>query len=172
MDGDGFLPGEFPAGLRVLLVDGDPISLVIVKKLLRTSLYEGHILQLFLQNATEQKRLCPCLERRKMGLILLCVMFTCLAWIGLKFLDCVEREMDIPVIILSADEGDDDLLKSVIHGTSAFYVKPVCPRLVQSISEHVFRKKVKEWRALNKSTLPSEHFQIMGQICSKDIDTV
>jgi two-component response regulator (ARR-B family) len=38
---------QFPAGLRVLVVDDDPTCLVILEKMLRTCRYEG-ILFLFL----------------------------------------------------------------------------------------------------------------------------
>jgi hypothetical protein len=40
------VPEQFPAGLRVLVVDDDPTCLVILEKMLRTCLYEG-ILFLF-----------------------------------------------------------------------------------------------------------------------------
>ena len=35
------VPDQFPAGLRVLVVDDDPTCLVILEKMLRTCLYEG-----------------------------------------------------------------------------------------------------------------------------------
>jgi two-component response regulator (ARR-B family) len=41
------VPDQFPAGLRVLVVDDDPTCLVILEKMLRTCRYEG-ILFLFL----------------------------------------------------------------------------------------------------------------------------
>lgn len=34
---------QFPAGLRVLVVDDDPTCLMILEKMLRTCLYEGKI---------------------------------------------------------------------------------------------------------------------------------
>lgn len=37
---------QFPAGLRVLVVDDDPTCLMILEKMLRTCLYEG-IFQFF-----------------------------------------------------------------------------------------------------------------------------
>lgn len=38
--GDG-VSDQFPAGLRVLVVDDDPTCLMILEKMLRTCLYEG-----------------------------------------------------------------------------------------------------------------------------------
>lgn len=35
------VPDQFPAGLRVLVVDDDPTCLMILEKMLRTCLYEG-----------------------------------------------------------------------------------------------------------------------------------
>lgn len=40
---------QFPAGLRVLVVDDDPTCLRILEKMLRTCLYEGNIQVLFLE---------------------------------------------------------------------------------------------------------------------------
>jgi len=37
----GGVSDQFPAGLRVLVVDDDPTCLVILEKMLRTCLYEG-----------------------------------------------------------------------------------------------------------------------------------
>ena len=37
------VPDQFPAGLRVLLVDDDPTCLMILEKMLRTCFYEGTI---------------------------------------------------------------------------------------------------------------------------------
>ena len=39
---------QFPAGLRVLVVDDDPTCLMILEKMLRTCLYEGSTLLLLL----------------------------------------------------------------------------------------------------------------------------
>lgn len=40
-DGDGGVPDQFPAGLRVLVVDDDPTCLMILEKMLRHCNYEG-----------------------------------------------------------------------------------------------------------------------------------
>ena len=39
--GDGGVPDQFPAGLRVLVVDDDPTCLKILEKMLRNCNYEG-----------------------------------------------------------------------------------------------------------------------------------
>jgi hypothetical protein len=50
------VPDQFPAGLRVLVVDDDPTCLVILEKMLRTCLYKG-ILFLFLEKKKLSLRL-------------------------------------------------------------------------------------------------------------------
>lgn len=41
------VPDQFPAGLRVLVVDDDPTCLMILEKMLRTCLYEGMVQIIF-----------------------------------------------------------------------------------------------------------------------------
>ncbi|GMN54749.1 hypothetical protein TIFTF001_023862 [Ficus carica] len=152
-----FLSGEFPAGLRVLLVDEDPVSLLILERLLQTSLYQ-------VTKCDRAEEALSLLREKKDGFDIILSDVHMADMDGIKFLDCIVREMDIPVIMLSADERNDVLMKAVIHGACAFFVKPVRPRLVQCIWEHVLRKKVKEEKALNKSaitTLPNHGSNIL-----------
>lgn len=45
--GDG-ISDQFPAGLRVLVVDDDPTCLLILEKMLQTCRYEGTLFYLFI----------------------------------------------------------------------------------------------------------------------------
>lgn len=42
------VPDQFPAGLRVLVVDDDPTCLIILEKMLRNCSYDGSITTFFL----------------------------------------------------------------------------------------------------------------------------
>ncbi|KAJ1407705.1 Signal transduction response regulator, receiver domain [Sesbania bispinosa] len=80
--GDG-VSDQFPAGLRVLVVDDDPTCLMILERMLRACLYEGE-------------------------------------HIGL--------EMDLPVIMMSADDGKNVVMKGVTHGACDYLIKPVAQK--------------------------------------------
>jgi two-component response regulator (ARR-B family) len=46
--GNNLISDQFPAGLRVLVVDDDPTCLMILERMLRFCLYEGFNLHVFM----------------------------------------------------------------------------------------------------------------------------
>ncbi|KEH39869.1 two-component response regulator ARR12-like protein [Medicago truncatula] len=60
---------------------------------------------------------------------------------GFKLLELVGLEMDLPVIMFSANDDPKMVMKGIEHGACDYLVKPVRLKEVQIIWQHVIRKK-------------------------------
>ncbi|KAH7441955.1 hypothetical protein KP509_03G063700 [Ceratopteris richardii] len=67
---------------------------------------------------------------------------------GFKLLELVGLEMDLPVIMMSANGETSAVMKGIKHGACDYLLKPVRMEELRNIWQHVVRKK---WRA------PSQH---------------
>lgn len=65
---------------------------------------------------------------------------------GFKLLEHVGLEMDLPVIMMSADDSKDVVMKGVTHGACDYLIKPVRIEALKNIWQHVIRKKKHEWK--------------------------
>ncbi|KAJ0961147.1 hypothetical protein J5N97_000897 [Dioscorea zingiberensis] len=133
----------FPAGLRVLVVDDDPTCLKTIEKLLWRCQY----------NVTTCPRAETALsmlrERRgDFDLILSDVHMPDMD--GFKLLELIGLEMDLPVIMISGDDGKDVVMKGVIHGAVDYILKPVRFEAVKIIWQHVVRKYQQNEKGLER----------------------
>ncbi|XP_062108699.1 two-component response regulator ARR2-like isoform X2 [Humulus lupulus] len=135
---------QFPVGLRVLVVDDDPTCLMILEKMLRTCLYEvtkrnraEHALNLLRENKNGFDVVISDVHMPDMD--------------GFKLLERIGLEMDLPVIMMSADDGKDVVMKGVTHGACDYLIKPVRIEALKNIWQHVVRKKKNEWREIEQS---------------------
>ncbi|KAL0738195.1 hypothetical protein Bca4012_014405 [Brassica carinata] len=60
---------------------------------------------------------------------------------GFKLHEHVGLEMDLPVIMMSADDSKSVVLKGVTHGAVDYLIKPVRVEALKNIWQHVVRKK-------------------------------
>ncbi|KAL1161610.1 hypothetical protein V6Z11_A07G147300 [Gossypium hirsutum] len=60
---------------------------------------------------------------------------------GLKLLEIIGLEMDLPVVMMSSDDGKGVIMKGIIHGACDYLVKPVQMEAVRLIWQHVVRKR-------------------------------
>ncbi|CAL9167245.1 unnamed protein product [Musa hybrid cultivar] len=142
-DGGGPAP-EFPAGLRVLLVDDDPTCLKILDRMLRKCLYDV--------TTCSRAALALSILREKKGwfdLVLSDVYMPDMD--GFKLLEHIGLEMDLPVIMMSADDHKDVVMKGVTHGACDYIIKPVRMESLKNIWQHVVRKKRNELKELENS---------------------
>ncbi|XP_074294751.1 uncharacterized protein LOC141622636 [Silene latifolia] len=65
---------------------------------------------------------------------------------GFKLLEA-GRELDIPVIMISASESRDIILKGVRYGAVDYLIKPIRLEVVKTIWQHVYRKKLASSRS-------------------------
>ncbi|XP_073153214.1 two-component response regulator ARR2-like [Henckelia pumila] len=134
--GDG-LSDQFPAGLRVLVVDDDPTCLRIMEKMLKNCFYE-------VTKCNHAELALQYLRDNKNGFDVVISDVHMPDMDGFKLLEQVGLEMDLPVIMMSADDSKDVVMKGVTHGACDYLIKPVRMEALKNIWQHVIRKKKHE----------------------------
>ncbi|KAG2612853.1 hypothetical protein PVAP13_4KG310700 [Panicum virgatum] len=126
--------GKFPAGMRVLAVDDDRVSLMILEKQLKHCNYNVTMV-------TDAKTALDMLRERKdvdqFELVISDVVMPDID--GFKLLELIGLEMDIPVIMLSANDETETVMKGINHGACDYLVKPVRLEQLRGIWTHVVR---------------------------------
>ncbi|XP_025610749.1 two-component response regulator ARR1 isoform X1 [Arachis hypogaea] len=135
---------QFPAGLRVLVVDDDPTCLMILEKMLRTCLYE-------VTKCNTAEKALTLLRKNKNGFDIVISDVHMPDMDGFKLLEHIGLEMDLPVIMMSADDGKNVVMKGVTHGACDYLIKPVRIEALKNIWQHVVRKRKNEWRDTEQS---------------------
>ncbi|KAL9670837.1 hypothetical protein QQ045_008396 [Rhodiola kirilowii] len=136
----------FPVGLRVLVVDDDPTCLVILERMLKSCLYE-------VTKCNRAEIALSLLRENKNGYDVVISDVHMPDMDGFKLLEHVGLEMDLPVIMMSADDTKAVVMKGVTHGACDYLIKPVRMDALKNIWQHVVRKKklVPEWKELEQS---------------------
>ncbi|KAI3985643.1 hypothetical protein MKX01_033926 [Papaver californicum] len=124
----------FPIGMRVLAVDDDLICLRVLESLLRKCQY--HVTTTT-QAVTALKMLRE--NRDKFDLVISDVQMPDMD--GFKLLELVGLEMDLPVIMLSANGDTRNVMRGITHGACDYLLKPVRIEELKNIWQHVLRKK-------------------------------
>ncbi|XP_057957585.1 two-component response regulator ARR1-like [Malania oleifera] len=135
---------EFPAGLRVLVVDDDLTCLKILGRMLEKCAYEVTLCSRAEDALTK-------LRQNKNGYDIVLSDVHMPDMDGFKLLGCIGLEMDLPVIMMSADDGKNVVLKGVTHGACDYLIKPVRIEALRNIWQHVVRKKKNEWKEPDQS---------------------
>ncbi|XP_073137717.1 two-component response regulator ARR2 isoform X3 [Henckelia pumila] len=89
---------------------------------------------------------------------------------GFKLLEHVGLEMDLPVIMMSADDSKNVVMKGVTHGACDYLIKPVRMEALKNIWQHVVRKKKNEWRDKDLEQSGSAGDGTMQQKPSEDVE--
>lgn len=135
---------NFPVGMKVLAVDDDPICLKLLDGLLRKCQY--HVTTTS-QARTALKMLRE--NRDRFDLVISDVHMPDMD--GFKLLELVGLEMDLPVIMLSANSDSRLVMKGITHGACDYLVKPVRLEELKNIWQHVVRRKKVEPKNHSKS---------------------
>ncbi|XVF85461.1 hypothetical protein PTKIN_Ptkin17bG0119800 [Pterospermum kingtungense] len=135
---------QFPAGLRVLVVDDDITCLKILEQMLRRCLY-------IVTTCSQAKVALNLLRERKgcFDVVLSDVYMPDMD--GYKLLEQVGLEMDLPVIMMSADGRTSAVMKGIRHGACDYLIKPIREEELKNIWQHVVRKKWNENKELEHS---------------------
>ncbi|XP_011071399.1 two-component response regulator ARR2 isoform X1 [Sesamum indicum] len=160
--GDG-VSDQFPAGLRVLVVDDDPTCLRILEKMLRSCLYE-------VTKCSRAEVALKLLRDNKDGFDIVISDVHMPDMDGFKLLEHVGLEMDLPVIMMSADDSKNVVMKGVTHGACDYLIKPVRMEALKNIWQHVVRKKKHEWREKDFEQSGSVEEGERQQKPSEDVD--
>lgn len=134
---DVVVSDQFPAGLRVLVVDDDVTCLKILEQMLRRCLY--HV------TTCSQATIALNILREKKGcfdIVLSDVHMPDMD--GYKLLEHVGLEMDLPVIMMSADGRTSAVMRGIRHGACDYLIKPIREEELKNIWQHVVRKKWNE----------------------------
>ncbi|XP_050372364.1 two-component response regulator ORR21 [Argentina anserina] len=137
-------PEQFPAGLRVMVVDDDTTCLAILEQMLRRCLYQ----------VTLCSRATDALNhlREKKGyfdVVLSDVHMPDMD--GFKLLECIGLEMDLPVIMMSADGRTSAVMQGIRHGACDYLIKPIREEELKNIWQHVARKRLSENKEIELS---------------------
>lgn len=141
--GDG-VSDQFPAGLRVLVVDDDATCLMILEKMLRNCLYEA-------TKCNRAEVALSLLRENKNGFDIVISDVHMPDMDGFKLLEHIGLEMDLPVIMMSADDSKNVVMKGVTHGACDYLIKPVRMEALRNIWQHVVRKRKHEWKDFEPS---------------------
>ncbi|KAL4560267.1 hypothetical protein LXL04_032417 [Taraxacum kok-saghyz] len=147
--GDGGVPDQFPAGLRVLVVDDDPTCLMILEKMLRNCNYE-------VTKCNRAEVALSHLRENKNGFDVVISDVHMPDMDGFKLLEHIGIEMDLPVIMMSADDSKSVVMKGVTHGACDYLIKPVRIEALRNIWQHVVRKRKHEWKDFEPSASADE----------------
>ncbi|XP_024986154.1 two-component response regulator ARR2-like isoform X2 [Cynara cardunculus var. scolymus] len=147
------VPDQFPAGLRVLVVDDDPTCLMILEKMLKNCNYEATIcnraeigLSFLRENTNGYDIVLSDVHMPDMD--------------GFKLLEHIGLEMDLPVIMMSADDSKSVVMKGVTHGACDYLIKPVRIEALRNIWQHVVRRRKHEWKDFEPLTSADDADQV------------
>eukprot|EP00252_Welwitschia_mirabilis_P011135 TRINITY_DN25033_c0_g1_i1.p1 TRINITY_DN25033_c0_g1~~TRINITY_DN25033_c0_g1_i1.p1 ORF type:complete len:775 (-),score=137.61 TRINITY_DN25033_c0_g1_i1:681-3005(-) len=136
---------NFPVGMRVLVVDDDPICLLLLEGLLRRCQYKVTTCG---QAITALNLLRE--NKDKFDLVISDVYMPDMD--GFKLLELVGLEMDLPVIMMSANGETSAVMKGITHGACDYLLKPVRFEELKNIWQHVIRKKRTDANSRNDQT--------------------
>lgn len=124
----------FPAGLRVLVVDDDPLCLLIVEKMLKRCNYN-------VTTCSSASAALGLLREQKADFDIVLSDVYMPDMDGFKLLELIGLELDLPVIMMSANGETTVVLRGITHGAVDYLLKPVRIEELRNIWQHVVRKK-------------------------------
>ncbi|XP_042062477.1 two-component response regulator ARR12-like [Salvia splendens] len=147
---------NFPVGMRVLAVDDDPTCLKLLETLLRKCHYNV--------TTTNQARVALKMIREKKDRFDLVISDVHMPDMdGFKLLELVGLEMDLPVIMLSANSDPKLVMKGVTHGACDYLVKPIRIEELRNIWQHVIRRKKVDSKNQNRSSNQTKAHPASGE---------
>ncbi|KAK9275376.1 hypothetical protein L1049_022640 [Liquidambar formosana] len=128
---------QFPDGLRVLAIDDNSVCLRLLEALLIKCRYKVAATT----NAIEALEM---LRQNKDNFDIVITDVNNLDMDGFSLLDIIGIEMDLPVIMISADDKKSTVMKGIRHGARDYLLKPVRIEEIKNIWQHVVRKSLSD----------------------------
>ncbi|KAF9617604.1 hypothetical protein IFM89_037667 [Coptis chinensis] len=150
---------QFPIGMRVLAVDDDRICLSVLEKMLQQCQYHVTTTTTAI---TALKMLRE--NRNRFDLVLSDVQMPDMD--GFKLLELVGLEMDLPVIMMSANGDTKNVMRGITHGACDYLIKPIRIEELKNIWQHVIRKKKFDPNNSDNSEKPRQGTSDGGQASS------
>ncbi|MED6207586.1 hypothetical protein PIB30_037106 [Stylosanthes scabra] len=124
------------------LEDDDPTCLMVLETLLRRC-------QFHVTTTSQAIKALKLLRENKFDLVISDVNMPDMD--GFKLLELVGLEMDLPVIMLSANGDTKLVMKGISHGACDYLLKPVRIEELKNIWQHVIRRKKFDSKEKNKT---------------------
>ncbi|KAM3314780.1 hypothetical protein ACQJBY_033523 [Aegilops geniculata] len=125
---------QFPVGMKVLVVDDDQTCLAVLKRMLVQCRYDA-------TTCSQATRALAMLRENRGAFDVIISDVHMPDMNGFRLLELVGLEMDLPVIMMSADSRTDLVMKGIKHGACDYLIKPVRMEELKNIWQHVVRKK-------------------------------
>ncbi|KAG9455955.1 hypothetical protein H6P81_000463 [Aristolochia fimbriata] len=135
---------EFPVGMRVLAVDDDSACLKVLETMLRKCRYKVIV-------ASQAETALKLLRERRGEFDIVITDVHMPDMDGFKLLEIIGLEMDLPVIMMSANSDVNSVMMGIKHGARDYLVKPFRMQELQNIWQHVIRKKLSDSKEPNDS---------------------
>ncbi|KAK6942430.1 Signal transduction response regulator, receiver domain, partial [Dillenia turbinata] len=132
---------EFPDGLRVLAVDDDIVCLKLLCAMLVKCRYKVTM-------TTKAAEALEILRKKKDEFDIVITDVHMVEMDGFELLEIIGLEMDIPVIMMSANDDKACVMKGIKYGARDYLIKPVRMAELSNIWQHVFRKHIFEQNEL------------------------
>ncbi|KAG0472357.1 hypothetical protein HPP92_016903 [Vanilla planifolia] len=141
---------QFPLGMRVLAVDDDPICLKVLETLLLRCKYHVTTTNQAIKALTMLRE-----NKDRFDLVISDVHMPDMD--GFKLLELVGLEMDLPVIMLSANGETKAVMKGITHGACDYLIKPVRIEELRNIWQHVVRRRKLEHKVEDHEKIQAEN---------------
>ncbi|KMZ60250.1 hypothetical protein ZOSMA_5G01150 [Zostera marina] len=122
----------FAQGVKVLLVDDDTTCLKVVGKMLQCCKYN-------VTSCSEPKGALDLLFKKKTHFDLVLTDIGMPEIDGFMLLDRIRHELDLPVIMMSADNHFETIVKGIANGATFYMTKPLKMDMLSTIWQHVLR---------------------------------
>ncbi|KAJ6673509.1 TWO-COMPONENT RESPONSE REGULATOR [Salix viminalis] len=126
-----------PADMRVLAIDANVVCLKYLVAILQKCQYRvtsttlaAEALKILRENKNDYHVVITDVKRLDMD--------------GFKLLEIIGLEMDLPVIMVSAEDSRSSIMKGIRHGARDYLLKPVRIQEMQNIWQHVLRKRLSD----------------------------
>lgn len=130
--------GNFsPIGLKVLVVDDDPLCLLVLERMLRQCNYNVTTCSRVPQAISMVKE-----NRDRFDLVMSEVYLP--DEDGFRLLEIVGLGLDLPVIMMSTNGDTSVVMKGITHGACDYFIKPIRIEELRNIWQHVVRRRGRE----------------------------
>ncbi|XP_010513906.1 PREDICTED: two-component response regulator ARR14-like [Camelina sativa] len=148
---------QFPNGLRILVVDDDTSCLLILEQMLLRLMYQVTI-------CSQADVALTILRERKDCFDLVLSDVHMPGMNGYKLLQQVGLEMDLPVIMMSADGRTTTVMTGINHGACDYLIKPIRPEELKNIWQHVVRRRCVMNKELRSSLALEDNNKNSGSV--------
>ncbi|KAG6587761.1 Two-component response regulator ORR24, partial [Cucurbita argyrosperma subsp. sororia] len=128
---------QFPIGLKVLAIDANIVCLKYLVQLLQKCQYK-------VTATTETAEAIRLLSDEKEAFDIIITNVGRHDMDGFKILEIVRQGIDIPVVMVSANEQLEMVKRGVMEGAEAYLLKPVSFQELRNIWQHVLRKRCRK----------------------------